>query len=83
VEDIRWQAEIKDIRLYIKQRGVPYFLDIDLHEQNLSFERCDKYEDKSIFKFEARFSQYFEQFSRFLDEQDRVGSTYAFPEKDP
>jgi hypothetical protein len=47
-----------------------------------SFDKSDRYQDKSIFKFQNRFIQYFDTLSQFLEEQEKIGSKFRFPEKE-
>jgi hypothetical protein len=47
-----------------------------------SFEKIERYEDKSIFKYGQRFLQYAEQLDSFLQQQNKQQSSYAFPEKE-
>ena len=52
--DMRYKSE-NELRLYVNKGGIPFFLDVNVEDQVPKIEKCKKWEDKTIFKFGARF----------------------------
>ena len=57
-------------------------MDINLEEMRPDWDRCEKYEDKSIFKYPSKFKEHEEGFRAYLAQQDLAQNKIAFPEKD-
>ncbi len=70
--------------MYITQGSQFYQLNYNIQDSSVgpTFEKCDRYQDKSIFKYQNRFQDYFDKVSNFLEEQTLAGSKINFPDKE-
>lgn len=80
---MRLRNDAKQIRLYVFIAGIPFHLDVSLVGENINFEKAKKFEDKSIFKYGARFIKQHEFLEKFLLRQEKLNSKFAFPHSDP
>ena len=84
-DDIRFvndgkMNEGKMLRFYINRDKIPFFLDMDLDHKTVTFGKCKKFEDKSIFKFGPRFIKHTDQLFAHLCEEENRNCKFAFPE---
>ena len=84
VENIVIIQESGELRMYITQGTHFYQLNYNMTDSSVppTFEKCDRYQDKSIYKYQNRFQDYFDKLGNFLEEQTQVGSKINFPEKE-
>ena len=57
-------------------------MDINLEEMRPEWDRCERYEDRSIFKYPGKFKDYEEGLRNQLQQEDDAANKIAFPEKD-